>query len=779
MPDNNRKAEILAPAGSVEQLIAAVHNGCDSVYLGLDSFNARMKAPNFTPENLKQWVDYCHFFGVKVYVAINTSIKNDEFEQAVELLKVSYLSNADGVILTDLALIRLASKLPKPFDIVASTQLNVHDRFGAKFLKKCGATTVVCARESSIDEIRDIASTGINVECFIHGATCVCQSGQCLFSAMVGGNSGNRGLCAQPCRKLYSADSGKSWGYLLSARDLCGLDIAEQLCDSGVSVYKIEGRNRRAEYAGITARTYRSLFDNDFQYSQSDFDSLAEMYNREMSALSYLQSGNDNIITPYTQNHIGVHVGTVKGNGIIADKEITKGDGLKIFDHDKEICGAVATGCGVGLVSVEFSGKVRNGMEVRRTTSIRLCDGIAQAKRLLPITLSFAAFADRHATLTATYNGVSVQIVSDFVVQKAENMPIKHSEIVEQLQKTGDSYYTITDIDINIDNVFLAKSQINGMRRQVFEKLREAIIERYNDKFASRRLHECSEINVQNYLQSIVNSNSKAKDNVTITEKICANTESCSLAETQKQTKVLAVTCYTVEQLRAVNDLAQYIIYKPEFISEQTLNVAKIHNAFVDLPSFSLNSYIFKLLSKTRVGIVCHNVGHVELARKLSLPYIAGSGLNIFNDYIANEFSDAVTFVYSQELTLKEIAQFSNKDGLTFVDGRIALMKLVHCPYKVALGCSCSKCQADRNLTYTDELGNKFTLARRKDGRCTFELLNGSKLSIANKLNSSGRYLVDFDEDVIQHYISLNNGLNDGFEEKQSYTKGRLYSKVN
>ena len=185
MTQNIRKGEILAPAGSIEQLVAAVNNGCDSVYLGMDSFNARMKAPNFTKDNIEQWINYCHLFGVKVYVAINTSLKNDEFTKAVDLLKYVYERNADGVILTDLALIRIAAMLQKPFDVVASTQLNTHDGYGATYLRDLGATTVVCARESSLNEIKEIVSTGVNVECFIHGATCVCQSGQCLFSAMV------------------------------------------------------------------------------------------------------------------------------------------------------------------------------------------------------------------------------------------------------------------------------------------------------------------------------------------------------------------------------------------------------------------------------------------------------------------------------------------------------------------------------------------------------------------------------------------------------------------
>ena len=455
-----RDVEILAPAGSTEQLIAAVNNGCDSVYLGLASFNARMKAPNFTSDNIAEWIDYCHVFGVKVYVAINTSLKNSEFDNAVEMLLDVYNKHADGVILTDTALIQIAAKLPKPFDIVASTQLNIHDAYGAEFLLDIGATTVVCARESDIDSIRNIVATGIKAECFIHGALCVCQSGQCLFSSMVGGNSGNRGLCAQPCRKKYSANGGE-YKYLLSARDLCGLDVAKELYEAGVTTYKIEGRNRRAEYAGITSEVYGKLFDNGFNYNDNDIVRLKEIYNRDMSELTYLHGGAERIISPDSQNHTGVPVGIVRNGGIESTVPITKGDGFKIMNEGVEVCGGVALESGRGRIAAEFSGVVKNGMSVRRTTSIALCDEINAVKKRLSISLQFVARHGEHARLKAVYEEISAEVVSDYLVQQSQKIPTTVEEIDKQLRKTGNSYYTISDIDIGIDEVFLAKSQMN------------------------------------------------------------------------------------------------------------------------------------------------------------------------------------------------------------------------------------------------------------------------------------------------------------------------------
>ena len=763
MTEKKAKAEILAPAGSIEQLIAAVNNGCDSVYLGLDSFNARMKAPNFTLENIATWIDYCHFYNVKVYVAINTSIKNDEFGSALRLLLEVYKRNADGVIVTDLALLRIAASLPKPFEVVASTQLNAHDKFGAEFLKKFGATTVVCARESSLDEIKAIVSTGVKTECFIHGATCACQSGQCLFSALVGGNSGNRGLCAQPCRKLYSVNANGNKQYLLSARDLCGLDTAKSLHEAGVEVYKIEGRNRRAEYAGATSKVYKRLFDSNFTRDGADFETLAEMYNRSMSPLSYLQGDNCDVIYPNAQNHIGVHVGVVKDGKVYVETEIQKGDGLKVFDGNAEYCGAVAFQSGNGLIRAEFEKKVSDGMEVRRTTSVKLCQEILDAGKKLPIIMKFVACPNEQATITAQCDEASVSCSSDFVVQQANSQPTSANGVVEQLSKVGDFPFTITDIVNELGDVFIAKSQLNAMRRNVLQKLQEQIIAEYNSQFANR-----SAIDYEAQLQQL-----------TYDSETTSRVSKSSPQNTEVGDKFLAIVCETVEQLKLAKNKAKYLIFRPHVVNFAILNEAQDIQCFIDLSAFSDNQYLFELLEKFSLGVVCHNVGHVELARTLHLPYIAGSGLNIYNDYIASEFADAETFVYSHELTFREIAQFANQNGLTFVDGKLVLMKLVHCPYKVAYNCTCKNCMANRHLTYTDELGNSFDFYRRRDSRCTFELINGKKLSVVSRLRNAGRYMIDFDEKVIQHYTDLNLGIVDSYVETQPYTKGRLYSKVN
>lgn len=749
------KLQILAPAGSCEQLVAAVNNGCDAVYLGLDSFNARMKAPNFSLDNLSEWVDYCHLFGVKVYVTINTSIKNDEFARATDMLKSVYLKNADGVIVTDLALMRIAGSFPKPFDVIASTQLNVHDKYGAEFVKQCGATSVVCARECSYEQISEIASAGLNVETFLHGAMCVCQSGQCLFSSMVGGNSGNRGLCAQPCRKKYFAKTPDGIeGYLLSARDICSLNTAKKLVEAGATSFKIEGRNRRAEYAAITSRVYRKLFDNGFHADEGDFDKLAETFNRGMTFNRYLSGANDNVIYPSAPNHIGVLVGVIKRGELISFKELRKGDGLKVLDGNKEVCGGIVLRSGIGTVDASFSCKVADGMQVFRTTSVAVQDEVFSAKKNLKVDVTFKAKPNSKAVITARCFDIEATVVSDFVVEQAVNRPSTVEEVAVQLQKSGETHYTISNIVVEIDDIFLAKSQLNALRRAVLEKLTRRIVDGYNMKLGNRRAADMSSVKGLPV--------AKCKSGL----KPCKG-------------GACAAICYDEQQLRLAKERCAIVIFKPDAIDSKAFEIASRYDAYVDLPSFTDLNFLERILDGKSARLLCNNVGQVQFAHLRNLDYIAGRGLNIFNDEIAERFSDAKTFVYSYELTLKEIGDFANSGGLIFVDGKLPLMQLCHCPYKVALGSQCSACKADKPLVYTDELGNSFAIRRRSAGRCAFELFNGNKLSVVSKLKKSGNYLLDYDENVLNHYLQINMGIDDGYVETSPYTKGRLYDKIN
>ncbi len=781
--------EILAPAGSKEQLLAAVNNGCDAVYLGLDGFNARMKAPNFTAENIAEWVDFCHLYGVKVYVTVNTSVKNDEFDGALATLFAAYKANADGVIVTDLALLAIAGRLGGNLDVVASTQLNCHDEYGARLLQSLGATTVVCARECSLDEVKRIAQTGVKVETFIHGALCVCQSGQCLFSSLVGGNSGNRGLCAQPCRNFYRANTGKS-GYLLSTSDLDGRREYKDLLDAGATVFKIEGRNRSAEYAGVCSAAFRQLFESGNLARETAAD-LSEVYSRgEMKYLPYLDGRNDGIIYPSHPRHAGRKVGVVKHGRIVADVAAIKGDGFKVFDKSgNEVCGAVALTSGQNA-EAKFSGKVTDGMIVCRTSSIELSARVLAAKRTIDCTAVFVAAVGHKAILTLKNDDVCVSVESEQILEEARTTATSDEEIVKQLQKTGDSHTTILDIVVKNDNVFIAKSQINDMRRRAVAEFEKAVVANYNARFAER--DDVTLKGLQTMAETLLEpehtvidviaeaAQAKADGQTTVGKNISCMRKTASESDREEQYSV-AATCFAAKDVEAAKESGvATVIYKPEFISEETLSATDGTFVYLDLPSFADLSYLSSFVGDRNIGVVCHNVGHVGFAREHNLPYILGRGMNVFNDYTLALFSDRDSFVFSYELTIAECSRFAAKDGYVFVDGEYPLMQTVHCPFKVAASSTCAKCTASKELTYTDERGNDFTVVRRKCGRCCFEVLNGLSLSALGKISRCGRYLVDFDADTVKHFVTLNsNGRDDGFRRNEKCTSGRLFNKIN
>ena len=781
--------EILAPAGSKEQLLAAVNNGCDAVYLGLDGFNARMKAPNFTAENIAEWVDFCHLYGVKVYVTVNTSVKNEEFDGALATLFAAYKANADGVIVTDLALLAIAGRLGGNLDVVASTQLNCHDEYGARLLQSLGATTVVCARECSLDEVKRIAQTGVKVETFIHGALCVCQSGQCLFSSLVGGNSGNRGLCAQPCRNFYRANTGKS-GYLLSTSDLDGRREYKDLLDAGATVFKIEGRNRSAEYAGVCSAAFRQLFETGNLARETAAD-LSEVYSRgEMKYLPYLDGRNDGIIYPSHPRHAGRKVGVVKHGRIVADVAVAKGDGFKVFDKSgNEVCGAVALTGGQNA-EAKFSGKVTDGMIVCRTSSIELSARVLAAKRTIDCIAVFVAAVGRKAILTLKNGDVCVAVESEQILEEARTTATSDEEIVKQLQKTGDSHTTILDIVVKNDNVFIAKSQINDMRRRAVAEFEKAVVANYNARFAER--DNVTLKGLQTMAETLLESEhtvidviaeaaqTKADGQAAVGKNIPCMRKTASESDCEEQYSV-AATCFTAKDVETAKESGvATVIYKPEFISEETLSATDGTFVYIDLPSFADLSYLSNFVGDRNIGVVCHNVGHVGFAREHNLPYILGRGMNVFNDYTLALFSDRDGFVFSYELTIAECSRFAAKDGYVFVDGEYPLMQTVHCPFKVAANSTCAKCTASKGLTYTDERGNDFTVVRRKCGRCCFEVLNGLSLSALGKISRCGRYLVDFDADTVRHFVTLNSsGRDDGFRRNGKCTSGRLFNKIN
>lgn len=314
--------ELLSPAGDFKCLKAAIQNGANSVYLGTDVFSARAFASNFNLDELEKAIQYAKIRGVKTHLTLNTLITDTEFESAINVAKKAYEFGIDAIIVQDLGLAMELMKLFPDLPIHGSTQMTVHNLNGALELQDLGFKRVVLARELSVNEIDYICkNTDIQIETFIHGAICISYSGQCLFSSILGGRSGNRGKCAGPCRlpfELLENNKNINSGYLLSTRDLCGLDFIPDLINAGVKSFKIEGRMKSPEYVATVTRIYRKYIDlalsgNEYIIDENDKKELLQVFNRGMSSSGHLSNeANRNLVFKEKPNNMGLFLGKVQ-----------------------------------------------------------------------------------------------------------------------------------------------------------------------------------------------------------------------------------------------------------------------------------------------------------------------------------------------------------------------------------------------------------------------------------------------------------------------------------
>lgn len=500
--------ELLSPVGGINQLMAAVENGADAVYLGGEFFNARIKSENFDLENMAKAISYAHIRNVKVYVTMNTLIYNDELENALNYAKQLYLLGADALILQDMGLVRLIRKYIPDMKIHLSTQGSIYNLSGVKKAKEIGFERVVLARETSLEEINTICNgNALEIEVFVHGALCMCYSGQCQLSRNMGGRSGNRGLCAQPCRLPYETENGRT--YPLSPKDLSTVDYLGELSEAGVSALKIEGRMKSPEYVAIVTGIYRKYLDlyakeGTYQISTSDRDALTQIFSRGDFTNAYLfKPPGDKLLSGNLPKHQGFFIGKVtKGNigkGYIDIKleegrTLYIGDGIEI--HNQELSGNVITyieEIASGELRIgDLKGDIRQGDLVYKITDRALMeqarntykeDSWASLKSLkkISVEMKFMAHLGSEPVLELyeknQLNEINYKIraIGDVQVEKAINRSLTSENAQTQLNKLGDTPFQVTNMIIDIDEgISLPLSSINKLRREAIEKLTEA-----------------------------------------------------------------------------------------------------------------------------------------------------------------------------------------------------------------------------------------------------------------------------------------------------------------
>lgn len=492
-----KKPELLAPAGNKECLVAAIQAGCDAVYIGGTMFGARSYAGNFNEEEIIEAIKYAHLYGVKVYVTVNTLVYDKEVKEFMNYIDFLHKNNVDAIIIQDLGMMDLVRKTYPNLEIHASTQMHIHNLEGVKFATDMGIKRVVLARETDIDTINYIKkNTNIELEIFIHGALCISYSGECLMSYFLTGRSGNRGTCSQPCRMKYDLYSDHKLNvnkYLLSTKDLNTILDIGRLIDIGVDSLKIEGRMKRPEYVYLITSLYRKAIDNYLKYKETkitDFDikEMKKIFNREFTKGFIFNEDNNNFTNEFRPNHMGIKIGNVVDIGkkikIKLIDDLNQGDGIrfvgktedggivnKMYKKGKLVSSALQN----EIIELDNNYDVRINDVVLKTTDIKQLNEIDNKIKLnlrkVSINCCIELYIDKPLKLIFN-DGINKIEVFGKLVQKSNKINMQNEDIMKQINKLGDTVYTIDKFDIKRDeNIFVRISDLNDLRRNAVLEL--------------------------------------------------------------------------------------------------------------------------------------------------------------------------------------------------------------------------------------------------------------------------------------------------------------------
>jgi len=719
--------ELLAPAGDLESFYAAINNGADAIYLGLSNFNARAKAINFTLENISQVVSFAHMHDVKIYVTINTLIRDEEILEFINMIKECQRAKVDAYIIQDFGVVELLKKYFPNAIMHASTQMGIHNLEGAKVAEKLGFKRVVLSRETTLEDIKEIKNnTSLELEYFVQGALCVSFSGNCYMSSMISGYSGNRGKCEQFCRKKYLAiaDTKEERGYHLSARDLCLANELKNLVDVGIMSFKIEGRLRRPGYVATSVAIYKSIIENDFApISEEQLQNLKTAFSRgEYNYSAYLHNEKSNIINEKVSNHAGIKIGTLKSFRrfkdnlyeleIVSSHILKTGDGLKMFNKQKEVMSL-----GVGNV-IDKGHNTYKIFTTQRPPMTNLdvhliLDSEAEKEYLtrikkVPVRVHVIAKINKPLCIILSTDKYKIRAFSDSILEKAQKHPITEEEIKEQVNKLKDTPFVIQEFHAEIEYVFITKSVINELRRQAIMML----------------LNKYNEVDLEE--PKIEESTEELNPLMTFNSAICFNEDN------------------RLDNL--ASDYDGLLVYAPKVYDEKTLNI------FDELKTMFINAKIAINLPiiatsqdlKALRSILNKYQGYYVVANNIyglsfidTHKVIAGVGLNINNNQAINLMKrlgvSGVILGYESEKNFVE----SNKDCLVYALGIIPLMNLTHCPYQHIYKCTCSNCAYERGLVYQDEMKKSYQIRRSKVKTCHFELLNYRVYNLLNKVRNN------------------------------------------
>ncbi len=788
---NKKDIELLAPAGDIECLIAGVQNGANAVYFGADKFNARANSKNFNDQQLKQAINYAKLRNVKTHLTLNILIKNDEFEDALKLVKHVYELGIDALIIQDLG---LACKIKERFpdlEIHASTQTTTYNIEGVNAMAQLGFDRIVLARELNVDEITHICkNTNKEIEIFIHGALCISYSGQCLASSMIGARSGNRGRCAGTCRlpyELVDSENNKTVekGYLLSSKDVCTLDILPQLIQTGVKSFKIEGRMKSPEYVGIVTAIYRKYIDlyfsnNEYIVEEKDRKMLLQIFNRGGFSTGYLKGRlGKNMMYTIKPNHIGIELGKVlsynnkKGHvNVKLNDTVELGDSISINDSSCKISelmiqnNNIKTATKGQCITIgRIKGEIQSNDIVYKTVSnqdikqIDLKNSKENIKRKIDVNIDIRKNEKIVVEAIDQITGISVQIQGEEKVQQAQKTSTTKQRIIEQVSKTGNTVFEIDNINVQIeDNIFVPIYLINDIRRSVLEKLETRILQSFS-----------------------------RKSNVMI----CERNSKYEVSKNKKRVSLLLNILnknYDYTKLKNIDNI--YIPFR-YFFDASLKNVIKQmcnrYNVYIYLPAITKSKYISmfeKDISTFNIkGAIISNISQVELIQKcvknVNLDLLANYTMNIFNDYTIDVLKKMGinTITISPEMNKKDIQKLSNVlNKEVIVYGRTLLMTSEYCVVGKNGDCK-GKC---KNSSYVlrDRINYDFPVYTDTTN-CNSLIYNSKITSIEyENLNVDNIRIDILQEDINQINNIINLHINGKRLEGNVYTNGNLNKDV-